>query len=163
MLWNDETEKIMIEWAEKAFCMRSLHNMVKRDVFDTITIAASGINGCLNFAILIISSNYIREILLIVAGALNLFILFGSSFQKVKKGSDTDVEHRISSMYWDKLHRRIKNELLKTRENRMDYKMMLYLNHYEYDKLVESSPPIPAKVLNEFKEKTKQNISINID
>jgi len=54
---------------------------------------------------------------------------------------------------WDKFSRNIRIELAKRSEERVDAGQFLKICRNEYDRLMESSPIIPEKVVQEFNEK----------
>jgi hypothetical protein len=59
--------------------------------------------------------------------------------------------HRVSSIAWDKFYRNIKIELAKHPNERIAVTHMLKMSKEEFDRLMETSPVIPDKIIGEFK------------
>jgi hypothetical protein len=59
--------------------------------------------------------------------------------------------HRVSSIAWDKFYRNIKIELAKHPNERIAVAHMLKMSKEEFDRLMETSPVIPDKIISEFK------------
>ena len=163
MEWNDTTEKEIINLAEQAHCYRYLHSQYVRSYFfDTLTILVSGINGCLNLAILLTSNAYLNEILLITAGVVNLLLVCLTSYQKMKRDIDTELEHRWTTKAWRKLHSTIKDQLILSPEHRMDYSRFIDRVRYEFNRIIGTSPVIPDKIIYDFRDKFMSDSNVRI-
>ena len=57
----------------------------------------------------------------------------------------------MSGIAWDKFYRNIKIELAKHPLERIDVTHMIKMSKEEFDRLMETSPSIPEKIVNQFK------------
>jgi hypothetical protein len=57
----------------------------------------------------------------------------------------------VSSISWDKFYRNVKIELTKHPNERIHVSHMLKMSKEEFDRLMETSPTIPEKIITEFK------------
>jgi hypothetical protein len=67
----------------------------------------------------------------------------------------------VSSIAWDKFYRNIKIELAKHPSERLDPKQMLKMSKEEFDRLIETSPNIPEKIVQQFKTKFLEHESFD--
>jgi len=160
MKWNDEHEKILIDWADKAMCYRWLHSQANNNYawlhawFSIPVIIISTLTGTANFAQDRIDPSYLALFVMIV-GSLNILAGIISTIQQFLKISDLKEAHRVSSIAWDKFYRNIKIELSKKPEERILVGQMLKLCKEEYDRLMETSPPISQNIIKKFNDTFK--------
>ena len=155
--WNDQHEKILVEWADKAICYRWLHSKSrikynnKNTWFTIPVIIMSTLTGTANFAIDRIPVEY-KGWYTVGVGSVNIFAGILTTIQQFLKISELNEAHRISSISWDKFYRNIKLELAKSREERMPAFQMLKMSKEEFDRLMETSPPISESIIKRFNE-----------
>jgi len=160
--WSNEHEKILIEWADKAMCYRWLHsksNAVysKLNAWYTIpVIVISTLTGTANFAQTRVPIEY-QNYYAMVVGGFNLLGGIISTVQQFLKITQLNEAHRVSGISWDKFYRNIKTELAKHPNERMHAAQMLKICKEEFDRLMETSPVIPDKVITEFKTAFKSS------
>jgi hypothetical protein len=154
--WTPEHEGILIEWADKAMCYRWLHsksyNLYARlNAWYTIpVIIISTITGTANFAqerVPVAYQNYFA----MVVGSFSIAAGIITTIQQFLKITQLNEAHRVSSIAWDKFYRNIKIELAKHPMERMEVRQMIKMSKEEYDRLMETSPNIPEKIVGEFK------------
>jgi hypothetical protein len=154
--WTPEHEGILIEWADKAMCYRWLHsksnNLYARlNAWYTIpVIIISTITGTANFAqerVPVAYQNYFA----MVVGTFSIAAGIITTIQQFLKITQLNEAHRVSSIAWDKFYRNIKIELAKHPMERMEVRQMIKMSKEEYDRLMETSPNIPEKIVGEFK------------
>lgn len=161
MKWNDEHEKILIDWADKAMCYRWLHSQANNNYswlnawFSIPVIIISTLTGTANFAQDRIDATYLSLFVMIV-GSLNILAGIISTIQQFLKISDLKEAHRVSSIAWDKFYRNIKIELSKKPEERILVGQMLKLCKEEYDRLMETSPSISQGIIKKFNDTFKK-------
>ena len=154
--WKEQDEKILIDWADKATCYRWLHNRAHakfscRNMWFTIpVIIISTLTGTANFAAEHIPVDY-QKYYSMGIGGFNIFAGIITTISQFMKISELNEAHRVSSISWAKFNRNIKVELAKSPEDRTDPKLMLKRCNEEYDRLIETSPNIPASTLKLFK------------
>jgi len=154
--WSNEHEKILVEWADKAMCYRWLHaranaNFSYLNAWFTIpVIIISTLTGTANFAQSRVPYQYQDDYTMIV-GFFNILAGIITTIQQFLKITQLNEAHRVSSISWDKFYRNIKIELAKHPNERMDPKHMLKICKEEFDRLMETSPNIPDKIINKFK------------
>jgi hypothetical protein len=156
--WTPEHETILIEWADKAMCYRWLHSKSNAlysslNAWYTIpVIVISTLTGTANFAqerVPIAYQNYY----VMVVGGFNILAGIITTIQQFLKITQLNEAHRVSSIAWDKFYRNIKIELAKHPSERIDVKQMVKMSKEEFDRLMETSPNIPEKIISEFKKK----------
>jgi len=154
--WTIEHEKILIEWADKAMCYRWLHSKANAlysslNAWYTIpVIVISTLTGTANFAQERVPINY-QNYFVMVVGSFNILAGIITTIQQFLKITQLNESHRVSSIAWDKFYRNIKIELAKHPLERIEPKQMLKMNKDEFDRLMETSPNIPEKIINQFK------------
>ena len=154
--WTPEHEGILIEWADKAMCYRWLHsksyNLYARlNAWYTIpVIIISTITGTANFAQERVPVEY-QNYFAMVVGSFSIAAGIITTIQQFLKITQLNEAHRVSSIAWDKFYRNIKIELAKHPMERMEVRQMIKMSKEEYDRLMETSPNIPEKIVGEFK------------
>jgi hypothetical protein len=88
-----------------------------------------------------------------LVGSLNILAGIITTIQQFLKITQLNEAHRVSSISWDKFYRNIKIELAKHPKERIDVKQMIKMSKEEYDRLMETSPAIPEKIIVGFKDK----------
>ena len=155
--WTIEHESILIEWADKAMCYRWLHsksnNMYSRlNAWYTIpVIIISTLTGTANFAQQRIPTEQ-QNLFIMLVGCFNILAGIITTVQQFLKITQLNEAHRVSSIGWDKFYRNIKIELAKHPTERMETKQMIKISKEEFDRLIETSPNIPDKIILKFKK-----------
>tara|TARA_Y100000389_G_C17470694_1_gene530403 strand:+ start:4972 stop:5760 length:789 start_codon:yes stop_codon:yes gene_type:complete len=153
--WAREHEIILAEWADKAICFRWLHakshmNYSYANTWFTIpVIVMSTITGTANFAQDRFPTN-IKDYATMGIGAVNIFAGILTTIQQFLKISELNEAHRVSSISWGKFYRNVKVELSKAPLERISVSHMLKISKEEYDRLMETSPTIPEKIIKQF-------------
>ena len=155
--WSDEHEMILVEWADKAMCYRWLHSKARikyyiKNIWFTIpVIIISTLTGTANFAIERIPEEY-QPYYTITVGTFNIIAGIITTIAQFLKIGELNEAHRVSSITWDKFYRNIKIELSKRRTERVPAFQMLKISKEEYDRLMETSPPIGDEIIKKFKD-----------
>jgi tryptophanyl-tRNA synthetase len=92
-----------------------------------------------------------------IVGAFNILAGIITTIQQFLKITQLNEAHRVSSISWDKFYRNIKIELAKHPHERIPVIQMLKMSKEEFDRLMETSPTIPDKIIESFKTSFKQN------
>ena len=145
--WTVEHERILIEWADKAMCYRW---------YTIPCIIISTLAGTANFAQQRVPEEY-QSLFTMVVGGVNILGGIISTIQQFLKITQLNEAHRVSSIAWDKFYRNIKIELAKHPNERIHVTHMLKMSKEEFDRLMETSPVIPEKIINSFKSSFKNN------
>jgi hypothetical protein len=154
--WTPDHEMILIEWADKAMCYRWLHAKSNamysylNALYTIPVIIISTLTGTANFAQQRVPEKY-QAVFMMTVGGFNLLAGIVTTIQQFLKITQLNEAHRVSSIAWDKFYRNIKIELTKHPSERIDVKHMVKMNKEEFDRLMETSPNIPEKVINQFK------------
>lgn len=154
--WTPEHEGILIEWADKAMCYRWLHSKsnalyARLNAWYTIpVIIISTITGTANFAQERVPAAYQNYFSMIV-GTFSIAAGIITTIQQFLKITQLNEAHRVSGIAWDKFYRNIKIELAKHPIERIDVRQMIKMSKEEFDRLMETSPTIPEKIVGEFK------------
>jgi len=160
--WTPEHEGILIEWADKAMCYRWLHSKANSmysslNAWYTIpVIIISTLTGTANFAQERVPLEY-QSYFVMIVGAFNITAGIITTIQQFLKITQLNEAHRVSSIAWDKFYRNIKIELAKHPCERIDVKQMIKMSKEEFDRLMETSPNVPDKIITEFKYNFKSS------
>jgi len=158
--WTLEHEQILVEWADKAMCYRWLHSRSNvmyssLNAWYTIpVIVISTLTGTANFAHERVPMQY-QNIFVMIVGGFNLLAGIITTIQQFLKITQLNEAHRVSSIAWDKFYRNIKIELAKHPDERMNVTQMIKICKEEFDRLMETSPNIPDKIIKSFKTEFK--------
>lgn len=158
--WSIENEDILVEWCDVAQCYRWLHMRSNRKYnrmhmyFTIPTITLSTITGTASFAQASLPQDY-QAWASMAIGAINIFIGIITTIQQYLKVSELNEAHRVSALSWDKYARNIRIELAKAPSERVDAKTFLKICRQEFDRLMETSPAIPAGIIIDFKNTFK--------
>ena len=154
--WTLEHEQILIEWADKAMCYRWLHSR-SNAMYSTLNawytipvIIISTVTGTANFAQERVPIQY-QSFFVMLVGGFNILAGIITTIQQFLKITQLNEAHRVSSIAWDKFYRNIKIELAKHPDERMNVTQMIKLCKEEFDRLMETSPNIPDKIIQKFK------------
>lgn len=153
--WKREEELILKDWADKATCFRWLHDRShqiyrrKYAMFTIPVIILSTITGTANFAQDRFPEDWKNSAVMVV-GALNLFAGIISTIAQFLKISELNEGHRVASIAWGKFSRNLKVELARNPKDRTPVRELMKLSKEEYDRLIETSPPILQKVVEMF-------------
>jgi hypothetical protein len=155
--WTIEHEEILVEWSDKAMCYGRLHSKSNlyfsylNQWFTIPVIIMSILTGVGNFAFQKYDQN-IQTIAINAIGGVNILSGIISTIGQSLKISELNEAHRVSSISWDKFYRNVKVELSKHPDERMSPIHMLKIFKEEFDRLMETSPPIKQEIIKEFKE-----------
>lgn len=159
--WTLEHEQILVEWADKAMCYRWLHARSNAmysylNAWYTIpVIIISTLTGTANFAQERVPLEY-QSLFVMVVGGFNILAGIITTIQQFLKITQLNESHRVSSIAWDKFYRNIKIELSKHPDERMNVTQMIKICKEEFDRLMETSPNIPDKIIHSFKSEFKK-------
>ena len=167
--WTEEHEHIFVEWSDKAMIYRWLHSRANvmysnLNAWYTIpVIIISTLTGTANFAQDKVPTEY-QSYFGMIIGTFNIVAGIVTTIQQFLKITQLNEAHRVSSIAWDKFYRNIKIELSKHPSERMHVLQLLKICKEEFDRLMETSPVIPDKIITDFKlsfqeTETYQNIS----
>lgn len=162
VIWTVEHEHILAEWADKAMCYRWLHaksNSLYSNLNALYTIPCiiiSTLAGTANFAQTRVPEEY-QGLFTMVVGGINILGGIISTIQQFLKITQLNEAHRVSSISWDKFYRNVKIELTKHPNERIHVSHMLKMSKEEFDRLMETSPVIPDKIIIKFKRSFQQS------
>jgi hypothetical protein len=160
--WTPEHEQLLIEWGDKAMCYRWLHSKANA-MFSSLNtwytipvIVISTLTGTANFAQERVPIKY-QNLFVMIVGGFNILAGIITTIQQFLKITQLNEAHRVSSIAWDKFYRNIKVEVAKHPHERMEVKQMVKLCKEEFDRLMETCPSIPEKIIQEFKSAFKES------
>ena len=154
--WSQEHENILVEWADQAMCYKWMHSKARvkynriNALFTIPVIVMSTLTGTANFAAEKIPEIY-REYFSIGVGSVNILAGVLTTIQQFLKITELNEAHRACTISWDKFHRNIKVELSKNTNERINPFQMIKISKEEFDRLIETSPTIPKKIIDDFK------------
>lgn len=154
--WTPHHEKILIEWTDKAICYKWLHEKSQQEFakksrwFTIPVIIMSTITGTANFAQDKIPPDYLNMATMLI-GAVNLFAGIITTIQQFLKINELNESHRVSAISWGKFQRNLHVELSKAPSERTQAIHLIKVAKEEYDRLIETSNPIPNHIITLFK------------
>ena len=154
--WEKHHENIFIDWADKASCYKWLHASSnikyskKRNMYTIPVIVLSTLTGTANFAIERVPLRYRSECSIII-GSVNILAGIITTVSQFFKINELSEAHAMSSISWDKFHRSIRIELLKSPEERVDVTYFMKTCRDEFDRLMETCPHIDSDIIDKFK------------
>ena len=120
-------------------------------------IIISTLTGTANFAQERVPIDY-QKFFVMIVGAFNIAAGIITTIQQFLKITQLNEAHRVSSIAWDKFYRNIKIELAKHPSERIDVKQMIKMSKEEFDRLMETSPNVPEKIIGQFKQNFKSSV-----
>jgi hypothetical protein len=154
--WSSEHETLLSDWADKAMCYKWLHMKSNEkyhflhNIYTIPVIIMSTLTGTANFAQEKLPENY-AFYAPIVIGSINILAGIITTIQQFLHITELNESHRVSTISWDKFHRRLKNELSKNPVERVSVSEFILTATEEYDRLIESSPTIDKGIVKLFK------------
>lgn len=162
--WNDSIENILKSTGERAACYSILHRNAEmhfskfNNYLALPTSILSTISGALS-----IGSNSIfgtDPMASVYIGLISLFTGIISTVNNYYGYAKRAENHRLISISYNKLFNFINVELSLKRNERMPPKNMLKIIRLEIERLIETSPAIPKKIIEQFNEKYKDETDI---
>jgi hypothetical protein len=158
-IWHLQHEKILKEWGEASSCYRLMHfrayqiNKNWSMGFTLPVIIISTITGTANFAQKTFPNSWVAYVPSVI-GAFNLFAAIMTTVAQFLKVTELMEGHRVTSIQYGKLARKIRLELtLPSSERTQHGDNMVEICRAEYDRLIEQSPPVPKDIILYFDNK----------
>lgn len=158
--WCTEHDQILVDWADKAMCYRWLHNRENahfsvRNMWFTIpVIVISTVTGTANFAQEHFPEH--RSTMSMIIGAFNIVAAIITTIAQFLKIAEVNESHRVATLSWDKFYRNVRLTVTKCPRERLPVDAQLKSIKEEFDRMMELSPPISQKVVQQF-QKTFQS------
>jgi len=152
--WKDEQERILKKWADKALCLKMMHERACKRYwclnawFNIPVIIISTLTGTGNFASGSLGDNAAH--IIFIFGALNIFAGILATIATYTGVAQKVEAHRYCTIAWDKFSRKVQIELAKSRVDRVKAKDFIKLCAEEYDRLIEMSPILPNDIIRWF-------------
>jgi len=161
--WENHHETIFVDWADKAACYKWMHNKSyikyssKRNMYTLPVIIMSTLTGTANFALERIPAEY-QDTASVLIGSINILTGIITTVAQFLKLNELTESHRTASIAWDKFHRSIRIELIKSPEERPDINYFIKTARDEYDRLMETCPQIDKDIVELFRKKLTTGI-----
>jgi hypothetical protein len=152
--WKDEQERILKKWADKALCLKMMHERACKRYwclnawFNIPVIIISTLTGTGNFASGSLGDNATH--IIFIFGALNIFAGILATIATYTGVAQKVEAHRYCTIAWDKFARKVQIELAKARSDRVKAKDFIKQCAEEYDRLIEMSPILPNDIIRWF-------------
>ena len=160
--WKAEEEKIIQQWADKAQCYQWMHSrcreiyQTKNAWFTIPVIIISTVTGTANFAQDRFPDD-IKQYVVMGIGTLSIIAGIITTVYQFLQISELNEGYRAAAISWNKYHNTLKTLVLRHPFDRMPPNQAIKIYQDEYERLIEISPPIVKKVLNQFNVKFKKN------
>jgi len=154
--WSPEHETILSEWGDKALCLKWLHMKSNskyqylHNIYTIPVIIMSTLTGTANFAQEKLPAQYMFYAPVVI-GCINILAGIITTVQQFLHITELNESHRVSTIAWDKFYRRIKHELSRKPSERTPINEFMLTASEEYDRLIETSPPIDKDIVALFK------------
>ena len=155
--WNSQLEKIISDEGEVALCYSWLHNRSEK-LFSRLntgitipSIVLATLAGSTSMGFNMVFPN--PTVANIVSGGITLSIGILTTVSNYFGWAKRTEGHRIASITYAKLHKFILIELALPRNERMTAKDMLKIVRDENQRLQETSPQIPDRIIAQFNKK----------
>jgi hypothetical protein len=166
--WTRELEELMADWADKAACYRWMHektsiNFQGRDrAFNIPVIILSALTAGANFALnsVVGDDKELQKYAQLGLGGASLLTGIMQTFMNFYNYAKGGEAHRVSGISWGKFNRLLCIEMNLHPDERMDALNFLKMFRVELDRLIEQSPPIPQKIIDEFNTLFKSNTDV---
>ena len=155
-IWHVQHEKVLKEWGEASSCYRLMHFKAYQSYkvwslgFTLPVIILSTITGTANFAQNSFPSSFAKLAPAII-GSFNLIAAIMTTIAQFLKVTELMESHRVTSIQYGKLSRKIKLEMTLPNSERTQHgDNMVEICRAEYDRLIEQSPAVPKKIISNF-------------
>jgi hypothetical protein len=163
--WNDNTEKLLVSWADIALCYTWIFDKAYRRLsslnfrFSIPVIIFSTITGTLSMSLdSILPADFIKTGQVVIGGV-NILTGIVTTLQNFFRYAQQSESNYTASVDWGKLHRDIKIELAIERHFRRPATEYVRSTRQEYERLLNSRPLISNEIISNFKsEFAKSNI-----
>ena len=157
-IWHPQQEKILKAWGEATACYRYMHYQAycsyknQSMKFTIPLIIVSTVTGTANFAQETFPPS-IQPFVPSAIGGLNLITAIATTIMQFLKINELMEGHRVASIQYGKISRTIRLELtLPLIERTQNGTNMIENMRAEYDRLIEQSPNVPKKILDNFEK-----------
>lgn len=163
--YKPEEEELLRECADKAQCYRIMHTWDYNDYkiqamwFTIPVIILSTLTGTANFA----QSSFPDEVVEyapMMIGSINIVAGIVTTISQFLRVNELQEGHRVASLSWGKYSRNLKYELSRHPKDRTPITEMMKISKQEFDRLMETSPPITEKTVNKFIDKFRDREDI---
>jgi len=163
--WKEEEEGLLRQWADKAQCYQWMHMRSheiyrwKNGLYTIPVIIISTITGTANFALDRFGED-LQKYMTMGIGSLSILAGIISTVSQFLKIAELNESHRVAGLSWGKFYRNIKTELSRHPLDRFGPLEFIKMSKEEYNRLVDISPFMPKKVINNFNNKFKKNLDL---
>ena len=163
--WKEEEEGLLRQWADKAQCYQWMHMRSheiyrwKNGLYTIPVIIISTITGTANFALDRFGED-LQKYMTMGIGSLSILAGIISTVSQFLKIAELNESHRVAGVSWGKFYRNIKTELSRHPLDRYTPLEFIKMSKEEYNRLVDISPFMPKKVINNFNNKFKKNLDL---
>ena len=161
--WTKSTEDLLVSWADIALCYTWIFDKAYRHFnhvnyrFTIPIIVFSTITGTLSMSIDSLVGEGGVKTGQVVIGGVNIFIGILSTLQNFFRYAQQSELNLTATRDWAKLHRNIKIELSIERKYRKPAVEFVRSARQEYERLLNSRPVIPSKILEDFKRQYRHS------
>lgn len=154
--WSRDQEELLAEWSDKAACYRWMHDRTEKKfsrLNTAITIPViilSTLSGTANFGLTSIFPPEMSSVATLCIGAVSLITGIISTIGNFLRYAQGMESHRVASISWGKLQRKIAVELALSPHLRSDSMDFLKICRAEMDRLIEQSPGVPDEIISRF-------------
>ncbi len=156
--WTGEQEELIANWGDIASCYRLLHDKTEKRYYKfnlgmTIpVIMLSTMTGTANFGMgsLFGNDQASQRFANLTIGGVSLIAGLITTLGNFLRFAQNMEAHRVASVSWGKFQRSIAVELALHPNERQDSLDFLKICRAELDRLIEQSPAIPEKTIQDF-------------
>lgn len=159
--YNDQLETILQAEGERCLCWKWLHDKSQdlfnraNDVIALPVIILSTLAGAGSIGMESLFSD--RHIASITIGSVSLLVGMLQTISNYYGFAKKAESHKVSAILYDRLSRQIQIELSLPRNERCPAETLLKTVREQCERLSETSPPIPSRVIQAFKKEFGHN------
>jgi len=153
--WKEKQEYKLKEYGDHAKCFYVMHDHAFKKFqslntwFSIPVIIISTATGAASFTIP--GMNGKENVMIYIAGCLNLISAILATISNFIGCAQKMEGHKVAALSWSKLIDNIKIELGKDKLDRIDANEYIKYCESEYNRIKESSPPIPSDIVKWFR------------
>ena len=165
--WSEEQEKLLAQWSERSSGYRWMHDRSSKKfrkqnyTLAIPSIVISTVAGSANFLVAGKesgeNSGHEPASIPLMIGISNIVVAVLGTVSQFLRLAENAENHRNASIAFGSFYRHISCELSMPRDNRASAQELVNSCRKEFDRLIENSPEIPDKVLQEYTAMMKEN------
>lgn len=156
--WNDDLERLLKGWGEKAAGLRYMHNSASgywRDWGNTLTmvsIIVSSVAGGVSLLATGLDDQDAKDAVMFAVGGVGLLSSIIQSFKKFYNSEEKAADHGVSSKQFGSFYRFMTIQLGMPREDRWPSDRLSEYVLREYERMQQDARPLGGDIISNFRK-----------